>query len=213
VAVFSTGTETLQTDGYSAYDIFENKPHITLLACMAHARRKFDESLKNDQLRAEHALGLIQDLYEIERDASDQQLNDGQRKLLRQRKSTTILEELHTWLTDEVSKVLPKSAIGQAIAYTLHLWYRLIRYVDDGKYEIDNNLIENTIRPVALGRKNYLFAGSHEGAQRAAMMYSFFGTCKVNNIEPFHWLTQVLTKIPDQSIHRLEELLPQNLKS
>jgi transposase len=94
----------------------------------------------------------------------------------------------------------------------LHLWPRLIRYLDDGRYEIDNNLIENSIRPVALGRKNYLFAGSHEGAQRAAIMYSFLGTCKINNIEPFEWLSTVLKRIPDHSIQRLEELLPGNLK-
>lgn len=202
----------LQADGYSAYEAFEKQPGITLLACMAHARRKFDESLKNDKTRAEHVLGLIQELYAIERKAREGQMDDDQRKALRQENATVLLEELHTWLNENITQVLPKSAIGQAIAYTLHLWSRLIRYLDDGRYEIDNNLIENSIRPVALGRKNYLFAGSHEGAQRAAIMYSFFATCKINDIEPFEWLTKVLTRIPDQSIQRLEELLPHNLK-
>lgn len=202
----------LQADGYSAYESFEKKPGITLLACMAHARRKFDEALKNDKARSEHALKLIQQLYAIERQAREEQLDYDQRKALRQEKSAPILEELHTWLKENVTQTLPKSAIGQAIAYTLHLWPRLIRYLDDGRYEIDNNLIENSIRPVALGRKNYLFAGSHEGAQRAAIMYSFLGTCKINNIEPFEWLSTVLKRIPDHSIQRLEELLPGNLK-
>ena len=135
-----------------------------------------------------------------------------QRKALRQKKSVPVLQELHAWLKETITQTLPKSAIGLAIAYTLHLWPRLIRYLDDGRYEIDNNRIENSIRPVALGRKNYLFAGSHEGAQRAAIMYSFLGTCKINNIEPFEWLSNVLKRIPDHSIQRLEELLPGNLK-
>ncbi|HNR11414.1 MAG TPA: IS66 family transposase [Nitrosomonas europaea] len=203
---------TLQADGYSAYEIFEKKPGITLLACMAHARRKFDEALKNDKARAEHALGLMQQLYKIERQAREEQLDYDQRKALRQEKSAPVLQELHAWLKENVIQTLPRSAIGQAIAYTLHLWPRLIRYLDDGQYEIDNNWIENSIRPVALGRKNYLFAGSHEGAQRAAIMYSFLGTCKINNVEPFEWLSNVLKRIPDHSIQRLEELLPGNIK-
>jgi hypothetical protein len=134
------------------------------------------------------------------------------RKALRQENALPVLQQLHAWLKENITQVLPKSAIGIAIAYTLHLWPRLVRYLEDGRYEIDNNLIENSIRPVALGRKNYLFAGSHEGAQRAAIMYSFLGTCKINNIEPFEWLSTVLKRIPDHSIQRLEELLPQNLK-
>jgi transposase len=203
---------SLQADGYSAYESFEKKPGITLLACMAHARRKFDEALKNDKDRAAHVLELIQQLYMIERQAREEQLEYEQRKALRQEKSALVLQELHAWLKENITQTLPKSAIGIAIAYTLHLWPRLIRYLDDGKYEIDNNWIENSIRPVALGRKNYLFAGSHEGAQRAAIMYSFLGTCKINNIEPFEWLSSVLKRIPDHSIQRLEELLPGNLK-
>jgi transposase len=202
----------LQADGYVGYEAFEKQPGITLLACMAHARRKFDEALKNDKDRAEHVLELIQQLYMIERQAREEQLEYEQRKALRQEKSALVLQELHAWLKENITQTLPKSAIGIAIAYTLHLWPRLIRYLDDGKYEIDNNLIENSIRPVALGRKNYLFAGSHEGAQRAAIMYSFLGTCKINNIEPFEWLSTVLKRIPDHSIQHLEELLPGNLK-
>ena len=108
---------------------------------------------------------------------------------------------------------MPKSAIGKAIAYTLNLWPRLKQYTNDGRYEIDNNLIENAIRPLALGRKNYLFAGSHKAAQRAAMMYSFFATCKINDIEPLAWLTDVLNRIPEHKVNKLSELLPQNWKS
>jgi hypothetical protein len=130
------------------------------------------------------------------------------RKSLRQEKSIKPLSELHEWLMENSLQVLPKSVMGQAIAYTLKLWPRLIRYTENGLWEIDNNLAENSIRPIALGRKNYLFAGSHEGARRAAMMYSFLGTCKKNNVEPFTWLKDVLTLLPDWSIQRLDELLP-----
>jgi hypothetical protein len=103
---------------------------------------------------------------------------------------------------------MPKSAIGEAISYTLSLWPRLKNYIADGRYEIDNNLIENSIRPVALGRKNYMFAGSHEGAKRAAMMYSFFGSCKMNNVNPYEWLKDVLDRIQDHKANKLDELLP-----
>jgi len=202
----------LQVDGYQAYDAFENKQDVTLLACMAHVRRKFDEALKNDRLRAECALETIRKLYDTERTAREHKIGPEERKALRQQQSVKVLKELHGWLNEHITQVLPKSAIGIAIAYTLNLWPRLVRYLDDGRYEIDNNLIENSIRPVALGRKNYLFAGSHEGAQRAAMMYSLLGTCKINDVEPFDWLSKVLSRIPDQSIQQLEELLPQNLK-
>jgi transposase len=202
----------LQVDGYQAYDAFENQQDVILLACMAHVRRKFDEALKNDRSRAAYALETIQKLYAVERQAREQNMSPEEREVLRTEKAVTVLEELHKWLNDQLTQVLPKSAIGIAIAYSLHLWPRLIRYLDNGRYEIDNNLIENSIRPVALGRKNYLFAGSHEGAQRAAMMYSFLGTCKINDVEPFAWLSKVVSRIPDQSIKQLEELLPQNFK-
>jgi len=201
----------LQTDGYDAYKYFEQQPGITLLACMAHARRKFDEAINNDKVRAEQMLKMIQDIYNIERKARDGCLSYEQRKVMRQEESVPLLKTIEAWLKENLQQVLPKSAIGKAIAYTLTLWPRLLRYAEHGESEIDNNLIENSIRPVAIGRKNYMFAGSHHGAERAAMMYSLLGTCKQNNIEPFTWLKEVLTRLPDHSIQRLEELLPQNL--
>jgi transposase len=200
----------LQTDGYNAYDIFENKEQITLLACMAHARRKFDEALNNDKVRASQALSLIQDLYKIEKEAREKELSYEARKQLRIEKSTSTLNDLKLWLDKNLTEVLPKSAIAQAIKYTLGLWNRLIRYIEDGRYEIDNNLIENKIRPIAVGRKNYLFAGSDHAAQRSAMMYSFFGTCKVNNVNPYIWLKDVLERLPECKQSELENLLPQN---
>lgn len=202
----------LQTDGYSAYGTFEGHKDITLLACMAHARRKFDEALKSDKALASYFLGKVQELYAIERQCREAEFSNEERKAIRQEKAVPILEELEKWLKETLAQVLPQSAIGKAIAYTLGLWHRLERYVEDGQLEIDNNLIENNIRPVALGRKNYLFAGSHDGAKRAAMIYSFLGTCKINNINPAEWLTDVLNRIHDYKAKKLSELLPQNWK-
>jgi transposase len=202
----------LQTDGYAAYHKFGKQKGITLLACMDHSRRKFKDAQDNDPKRAEYVLGKMQDLYDVERRARDQELSDDQRKEIRQELSVPILKELEGWLKKHDpkinSEILPQSSIGEAISYTLKLWNRLTKYTEDGSWEIGNILVENSLRPVALGRRNYMFAGSHEGAKRAAMMYSFLGTCKINNVEPFAWLKDVLTRIPDHSIQNLEELLP-----
>lgn len=201
---------TLQTDGYQGYnDLIPSKPEqITLIGCMAHARRYFEKALENDPDRAKHAMEMIQRLYAIERQGRGMELDAGQIRQLRMEKAVPVLNEFKSWLDESLNQVLPKSAIGKAIAYTLNLWPRLIRYTENGAWNIDNNLIENCIRPLALGRKNYLFAGSHKAAQRAAMMYSFFATCKVNEVEPLAWLTDVLHRIPEHKANRLSELLP-----
>lgn len=204
----------LQTDGYTAYEIFDRHPDITMLGCMAHARRYFEKALGNDAERASYALTRIQELYAIERKCREMAFVPEQRYYYRRRYAKPILKNLEKWLKSNhpagagYGKVLPESAIGVAIAYTLKLWPRLRRYMQNGHWEIDNNPVENSIRPVALGRKNYLFAGSHRAAKQAAMMYSFFGTCKINNVEPFAWLKETLTKIPDCKVNDLEKLLP-----
>jgi hypothetical protein len=154
----------------------------------------------------------MQVLYSIERKALDIGIGFETRKRYRNRCARPVLLELEKWLRENVLQVAPKSSIGKAIAYTLNLWSKLMGYLENGKYEIDNNLIENAIRPLALGRKNYLFAGSHNAAQGAAMMYSFFATCKINKIEPLAWLTDVLTRITEHKANKLHELLPQNWK-
>ena len=110
------------------------------------------------------------------------------------------------------SAVLPKSLLGKAITYTLKLWPRLNEFTKNGMLEIDNNLIENKIRPIALGRKNYLFAGSHESAQRAAMIYSLFAMCSLAEVNPQEWLTDIFNRINDHPINKLQELLPHNWK-
>lgn len=199
---------SLQTDGYGVYDYFETIDGITLLGCMAHARRKFEESLDNDPALAGWMMTKMQKLYLIEEKARMLNMSFDQRKELRQKESVPILKEMEEWMRENQIKTLPASSIGKAINYTLNLWKRLVRYAEDGRVEIDNNLIENSIRPIALGRKNYLFAGSHEAAQRAAMIYSFMGTCKKNGIEPLEWLTDVLSRINGCKVNQLAELLP-----
>jgi len=202
----------LQTDGYAGYYQFKNNPDIILLACMAHARRKFYAALENDKERAGHALELFGLLYDIETEARESKMDHEQRHALRQKKALVVFQKLEDWLKENQNKVLPKSAIGDAINYTLNLWPRLKRYTEYGKLEIDNNLIENKIRPIALGRKNYMFAGSHEAARLAGMIYSFMAMCKVEEINPLEWLTDVLQNINNHSILQLDELLPANWK-
>ncbi|MDZ7775729.1 MAG: transposase [Bacteroidales bacterium] len=135
----------------------------------------------------------IQKLYAIEREAKD--LTPQGRKELRLEKALPIINDLGKWLHGQRQQVLPKPPIGRAIAYVTPLWESLQNYLYDGNLHIDNNLIENCIRPVALGRKNYLFAGSHDGAKRSAIFYSFFACCKLNNINPRKWLEYTLEKI------------------
>lgn len=198
----------LQTDGYQVYDGLKNQENIIQLACMTHARRKFEHALNSDQLLAQEMMVLFGELYEVERQAREVGLSYDALKDLRQEKAKPVLEKMKAWLDEHLLTVLPKSALGVAIAYTQNLWPRLIRYIDDGRFQIDNNLIENSIRPVALGRKNYLFAGSHDAAKNASMIYSLLATCKINNIEPKAWLKEILTMLPDCPANLLHELLP-----
>lgn len=207
-----TYTGFLQTDGYIAYENMQTKGQITLMACMAHARRYFEKALSYNKEKAEEVLALIQKLYAIERKARERQVDHETRKRYRSIYAKPILDELEQWLIDNQSTALPQSPLGKAISYTTNLWARLTEYLQDGRLEIDNNLIENAVRPLALGRKNYLFAGSHEAAEKAAMMYSFFATCKINEVDPLNWLTDVLNRIQDHKANRLSELLPLNWK-
>lgn len=201
---------TLQTDGYAGYEKLAAKEGITPLACMAHARRYFEKALDNDKVRAEYALRKIRELYAIERRCNEKKALPALRHRFRRRYAVPILEELEQWIKQEIDIVAPKSPMGKALAYTLGLWPRLRAYVQDGRYLIDNNLIENTIRPMAIGRKNYLFAGSDRAASHAALMYSLLGSCKLHGIEPFAYLRDVIARIPEHKANRLSELLPYN---
>ena len=198
----------LQTDGYGVYDKYDKQNGVTLIHCMAHARRYFENALDNDKARAEYVLKQIQLLYAVERTAREQNYNNEKRYDERQTNSLPILLELQHWLKDNINQVTPQSPIGKAITYTLTRWDKLCIYAHNGHLEIDNNPVENAIRPVALGRKNYLFAGSHEAAQRAAIIYSLIATCKANNIEPYAWLKKTLTIINDYKVNMIYQLIP-----
>lgn len=205
-------TGYLQTDGYVGYEVFAKRPGITLIHCMAHARRMFHDALDNNNKLAEHALQQIQALYAIERRCREQSLNVVETKEVRQRESLPVLQSLGEWMKEQYVNVLPKSSIGKALGYSIERWARLSEYVNDGRLNIDNNPVENSIRPVALGRKNYLFAGSHEAAKRSGMLYSLLDTCKMHGVEPYAWLKDVLHNIADHPVNRIADLLPHRYK-
>jgi transposase len=199
----------LQSDGYAVYEDFGNEEGITLVGCLAHARRKFHEAMQTDKTKAEEALALFQSVYAVERYIREHQLVGEAKLQYRKDNALPLLEELKSWMMKTYPEVLPKSAMGKAIEYNLKRWDKLCLYAQTDILEPDNNRVENSIRPIAIGRKNYLFAGSHDAAQRGAMMYSLLGTCKAHGIEPYAWLKNILQRIPSHPINRIKELLPQ----
>jgi len=203
---------TLQTDGYKVYGSLANAMDFRLLACMAHIRRYFEKALDNDITRSEYVLFKIQALYTIERKLKEEKATTEEIKNYRQKNAKPILEDMEKYMQEQVHNVLPKSSIGIAFRYALKIFSNMKVYIEDGNYKIDNNLTENAIRPLAIGRKNYLFAGSHRAAQNYAMFYSFFATCKANNVNPSLWLEDVLNRIPNQKVNNLDVLLPNNWK-
>jgi transposase len=201
----------LQTDGYVAYDAHKARADIVPLACWAHARRKFYEAQTNDAARAQHALEVIGALYDVERDARERGLSAAERKELRLERSLPLLNDFGAWLAAMLVETTPKSPIGDAVRYAVALDKELEHYLLDGALEIDNNLVENAIRPVALGRKNYLFAGSHEAAPNIAMYRTFFATCRLNGVDERRWLEHVLRTIRSTPAAAYHTLLPQNI--
>jgi transposase len=165
----------IQTDGYAVYDIYENKKGVLPIGCWAHARRKFEEALKEDKARASYALEQIGLLYGVERRADQEHLSYEQRADMRSRLSYPIMVAFEKWQLNQYPKVLPKGRIGQAIRYTYKIYHKLTRYHLDGRLRIDNNMGENAIRPIALGWKNWLFCGNDDAAQNAAIIYSMLG--------------------------------------
>lgn len=202
----------LQTDGYTVYDAFDLLQGVSLNGCLAHVRRKFEEAKDNDEQRASEVLKQIQQLYLLEEYAKLEKYTFEQRHEFRQQHAAPLMTELKQYLDTAIDQadVFPKSPIGKAIAYALNRWTYLKRYLDDGRFEIDNNLVENAIRPVALGRRNYLFVGSPEAAHWAAILYSLLGSAKQHDLNPFEYLKEVIQRIPATPMSQVEQLLPQN---
>ena len=202
-------TGTLQTDCYDVYDqIRQAYPNLTHYHCLNHARREFEKALGNDEKLATHALEQFQTLYAIERKAKENNWAADQIRQVRQQKAKPVLEKLYDWMEEQSPKTLPKSPIGKAMGYMLKRKEQMMHYLTNGHLAIDTNPIENAIRPIAVGRKNYLFAGSHDAAQRAAIFYSLFACCKMNEVEPLEWMTDVMQRLTEHPINRIEELLP-----
>lgn len=200
----------LQTDAYSAYKKFGQQPGVIHLLCMAHARRYFAEARSNDLKRSDYVLEhFFGPLYDIEQECRQDELSFDEIGGKRGQQSVSILDSFYEWLQFELPKVIPKTPIHKAITYTLRQFKELRIYVTDGMLQIDNNYMERQIRPIVIGKKNYLFAGSHRGGQRAAIIYSLLGTCKLQGIDPSAWLDDVLRRITIHPKEKLAELLPQ----
>ena len=200
----------IQTDGYNAYDQFAKNKNIISLGCWAHARRKWSDSMEEDKMKASEGLVYINKLYHIENKAKEQNLNYDGIRVLRQKEAYPIIREFEKWMLDTAYKVLPGSRIMKAIKYTYSLLPRLSQYVNDGRYKIDDNLVENAIRPLAISRKNFLFCGNHDAAIRASIVFSLIGSCKALGINPREWMEDVLNRIPeyDDGHKDIAELLP-----
>lgn len=201
---------TFQSDGYEAYDQFCGVNGVLGAACWAHARRKFVDALREDKKLASQAIALIGKLYAVEDEADKAGVDPDGRKELRRRKSYPVIRLIEKWCVDTYATVLEKSLMGKAIAYTYSLIDRLAVYVNDGRVNIDNNLIENAIRPLALGRKNWLFCGNDASAYRAAIVYSLIASCRAADVDPREWMEYVLVEIPYRKETNLpmDDLLP-----
>ena len=198
----------MHADGYAGYNELY-KGQVAEVACMAHIRRKFfDVHEAQGSAIAEQALKRIARLYKIEENARGK--TPEQRKDIRQAKAKPIFDELETWLLGQLAGISGKSPLAAAIRYGLTRMKHLRHYLDHGILEIDNNTAERAMRPIALGRKNYLFMGSNKGGNAAAIAYTLIETAKLNAVDPQAWLTHVLTNIADHKINKIDELLPWN---
>jgi len=212
----------IQSDDFSGYDHLDQKPGIVHLGCWAHARRKFVKVAKvrkkhrskqaNPKSLADEALDYIGNLYRIEKEAKRRQLDAAQIHQLRQEKAKPLLDKFKDWLEANKPLTPPKGLLGQAISYTLSNWEKLIIYIQDGRLKPDNNLVENAIRPFVVGRKNWLFAGSPDGAVASATFFSLIETAKASGLEPYAYLRHIFEKLAvPQTEQDLKDLLPENI--
>jgi transposase len=200
----------LQADAYAGYDELYKDPDrdVSEVACWAHCRRKLYDAQSSDLMRSTVMMAYIGLLYDVERDARERDLDSQGRLALRQDRSVPILNDIEAYLKREQVNVLPKSPVGQAIAYALGNWDALLRYTQDGDLEIDNNGAERTLRGVAIGRKNWLFFGSDKGGRTAAILTSFIASCKRLRVNPHMYLRDIFARISGHKQTRLHELLP-----
>jgi len=202
----------VQSDGLKIYDVLNSTEGIEHGGCGAHARRGFMEAEGSDRKRAHQILDKWKELFAIEALARDQAMDANQRLAQRIEKSQPIMNDIKTWLNENISQVTPASLIGKAIAYMLNRWDELTLFLRNGRIELSTNLIENRVRPFVLGRKNFLFCQSEESAQALAAAYTIMGTCKLLGINQFDYLCDVLDKIPDRKANDIDDLLPANWK-
>jgi len=199
----------LQVDGYAGYNAILRREGIVEAGCMAHARRKFVEVWETTKSpAAQTAITEIARLYAIESGLKELTVEERQRQ--RQARAGPILDAFRQWLEATYAKTGSRSALGKAIQYSLNRWKALAHYVEDGRINIDNNPVENSIRGIALGRKNFLFCGSEGGGRRAALMYSLIESAKLNGINPNSYLVDVLTRLPTAKRDDLDALMPWN---
>ena len=198
----------LQCDGFAGYETaFKTNPDVLLVNCMVHIRRHLEQALDENRQMAEHGLKEIKHLYKIEHMCDDAQVSFDERKAKRQELSKPIMEALKLWMETEGVKYSESSLIGKAITYAYTRWGNMMRYLDDGRLLLDNNLAENEIRPVTLGRKNYLFCGNHEAAQNMAVVCSLLATCRNHDVNPRDYLNDIISQMPYHTKASYEELL------
>jgi transposase len=198
----------LQCDGFAGYETaFKTNPDVLLVNCMVHIRRHLEQALDENRPMAEHGLKEIQHLYRIEHICDDAQMSFDERKAKRQELSRPIMEAMRLWMETEGLKYSESSLIGKAITYAYTRWDNMMRYLDDGRLLLDNNLAENEIRPVTLGRKNYLFCGNHEAAQNMAVVCSLLATCRNHDVNPRDYLNDIISQMPYHTKASYEELL------
>ena len=198
----------LQCDGFAGYETaFKANPDVRLVNCMVHIRRHFEQALDENRQMAEHALAEIQHLYRIEHMCDDAGMTPDERKAKRQELSKPIMEAMKLWMETEGVKYSESSQIGKAITYAYTRWDNMMRYLEDGRLLLDNNLAENEIRPVTLGRKNYLFCGNHEAAQNMTIVCSLLATCRNHNVNPRDYLNDIISQMPYHAKASHDELL------